>query len=47
MTEIRPLAPGDADAVGRMHLAAWHEAYDGLLPEAFWVDFTEERRIQA
>jgi|SRR4051794_31656248 GNAT superfamily N-acetyltransferase len=47
MTEIRPLTPGDADAVGRMHLAAWHEAYDDLLPESFWADFTEERRIQA
>ncbi len=47
MTVIRPLTERDAEATGRMHLAAWHEAYDGLLPPSFWADFTEERRIEA
>ena len=47
MTVIRPLTEGDAEATGRMHLAAWHEAYDSLLPETFWATFTEEARIAA
>ena len=47
MTVIRPLTEGDAEATGRMHLAAWHEAYDGLLPDTFWATFTEEARIAA
>ncbi|HEY0375302.1 MAG TPA: GNAT family N-acetyltransferase [Amnibacterium sp.] len=47
MTVIRPLTLDDAAATGRMHLAAWHEAYDGLLPETFWATFTEEARIAA
>jgi GNAT superfamily N-acetyltransferase len=47
MTEIRALTPADAQATGRMHLAAWHEAYDALLPAAFWDRFTEEARVAA
>ncbi len=47
MTEIRPLTARDAEAAGRMHLAAWHETYDRLLPAAFWSGFSEQRRIDA
>lgn len=47
MTVVRPLTVDDAGRAGRMHLAAWHEAYDGLLPDAFWARFTEEARIAA
>src|ERR1700709_2498189 len=47
MTQIRPLSLDDAQASGRMHLAAWHEAYDALLPRSFWDGFTEESRIAA
>ena len=45
MTEIRPLTEQDAEGAGRMHLAAWHEAYDAVLPAEFWEGFTEEARI--
>ncbi|MCU1474982.1 GNAT family N-acetyltransferase [Amnibacterium sp.] len=47
MTVIRPLTLDDAPATGRMHLAAWHEAYDAFLPQRFWDRFTEEARIAA
>jgi RimJ/RimL family protein N-acetyltransferase len=47
MTVLRPLTLDDAPAAGRMHLAAWQEAYGPLLPQSFWDRFTEEARIAA
>jgi GNAT superfamily N-acetyltransferase len=29
---VRPATPDDASAIARVHVAAWTEAYDGLLP---------------
>lgn len=33
MMEIRPATPRDAHALAELHVAAWAEAYAGLLPE--------------
>jgi len=30
-----PAGPGDAAALGRVHVAAWRETYAGLLPQAY------------
>lgn len=32
---IIPAGPGDADHLGRVHVAAWRETYAGLLPQAY------------
>ncbi len=45
MIEIRTPVSADAQALGRMHHAAWREAYGALLPEAFWDGFGVEGRI--
>ncbi|UMA63330.1 hypothetical protein LVO79_09635 [Roseivivax marinus] len=31
---IRPATPDDAEEIARLHVAAWHETYPGLLPAA-------------
>ncbi len=33
--ELRPASPDDADAIARLHLAAWQVGYRGLLDDAF------------
>lgn len=33
MIEIRRARPGDAAAIGAVHVAAWRSAYPGILPE--------------
>jgi ribosomal protein S18 acetylase RimI-like enzyme len=33
--EVRPLAPDDAPAVGRLHVRAWQAAYRGIMPDDF------------
>ncbi len=35
MVTIRRARPGDADAMARVHLAAWRSTYAGVLPEAY------------
>lgn len=30
---IRRARPGDAEAIARVHVASWHEAYRGILPD--------------
>jgi ribosomal protein S18 acetylase RimI-like enzyme len=35
MPHIRPAEPGDAEALSRLHAAAWRETYAGLLPPDF------------
>lgn len=30
---FRPATPSDAAALGRLHVASWHETYAGLLPD--------------
>ncbi|WP_375390348.1 GNAT family N-acetyltransferase, partial [uncultured Amnibacterium sp.] len=43
---IRAPTADDAEAVGRMHLAAWREAYAHLLPQDFFDDDAEARWMQ-
>lgn len=43
---IRSATPEDAEAIGRMHWASWREAYAHLLPEGFWTEEAEARRIE-
>ncbi|MGK5553122.1 N-acetyltransferase family protein [Actinomadura kijaniata] len=33
--EVRRAVPDDADAVARVHVAAWREAYRGVFPDAY------------
>lgn len=33
MMEIRPATPRDAEALAQLHVAAWAEAYAGILPD--------------
>ncbi len=44
MVEIRPATPGDAPALGAMHVAAWREAYTGILPEGMLASLSAESR---
>ncbi len=32
---VRPAEPGDADGMGRIHVAAWRWAYAGVMPSSF------------
>lgn len=40
----RPACPEDAGWIGRVHVAAWRQAYGGLLPEAELARVTEVDR---
>jgi GNAT superfamily N-acetyltransferase len=42
---IRGATAEDAEALGRMHWAAWREAYASLLPDGYFTGDGEERRI--
>lgn len=35
MTGVRRARPGDAAAIGAVHVAAWRSAYPGILPDAY------------
>jgi GNAT superfamily N-acetyltransferase len=37
---IRRATPGDAEAIARVHVAAWHATYRGLMPDALLDGFT-------
>jgi len=43
---VRQAQPGDADAIAEVHVAAWHAAYRGLMPDARIDAFTLEGRRQ-
>jgi ribosomal protein S18 acetylase RimI-like enzyme len=38
---IVPAGPADAEALARVHVAAWRETYRGLLPDAFLARMSE------
>lgn len=40
--DIRPATPDDADALGRLHMACWREAYGELLSAEFFERATPE-----
>lgn len=42
---LRPAEPADAAAIGALHVAAWREAYAGLLPDALLAELSVEGRI--
>jgi hypothetical protein len=41
---VRPAGLSDADAIGRIHVAAWQQTYRGLIPDAVIDGFTPARR---
>lgn len=43
MVTIRRARPGDADAMARVHLAAWRSTYAGILPEGYLTSLSAER----
>lgn len=38
---VFPAGPADADALARVHVAAWRETYKGLLPDAYLARMSE------
>ena len=44
---IRRAGPADALALGRLHVAAWHETYRGLVPDALLAGLSAEERGKA
>jgi ribosomal protein S18 acetylase RimI-like enzyme len=38
---VLPAGPSDAEALARVHVAAWRETYRGLLPDAFLARMSE------
>ena len=45
--EIREPSLDDAERAGRMHYAAWTEAYAGLLPTEFWGEARKRRLVDS
>ena len=45
MTLIRPATPADAEAIARVHVAAWREAYVGIVPDDFLASLSVEKRL--
>lgn len=43
MTAIRRARPDDAAAIGAVHVAAWRDAYAGLLPDQFLASMSVPR----
>lgn len=39
---VFPAGPADAEALARVHVAAWRETYRGLLPDAYLARMSEE-----
>jgi ribosomal protein S18 acetylase RimI-like enzyme len=44
MIRIRPATPDDVNAVARVHVEAWHKAYDAHVPESMRDTVTLESR---
>ena len=47
VAQIRLATPADAPALGKMHIASWHETYTGLLPEKMLSVLSVESRAAA
>ena len=45
MTGIRKACPADAVAIARVHVETWRSAYAGVLPDAYLVSMSCERRL--
>lgn len=43
---IRTAAPDDADQLGRLHVLAWQQAYEGLLPQPFLDSLDPQKRAE-
>ena len=35
---LRAASPGDAAAIAQVHVAAWHAAYRGLIPDSYLAE---------
>jgi ribosomal protein S18 acetylase RimI-like enzyme len=44
MIRIRRAKPGDASAIGRVHVETWQAAYAGILPNAMLVGMSDVRQ---
>jgi hypothetical protein len=44
IASLRRANPDDAPALARVHVAAFHEAYHGIVPGSHLKEFTVERR---
>ena len=44
--KLRRATPADAEELARIHVAAWHEACGGIVPEATLEQFTVEVRME-
>jgi GNAT superfamily N-acetyltransferase len=47
MIALRPAREGDAAGIARVHVDAWHQAYDGLLPPPMLDAVTYPKRLGA
>jgi ribosomal protein S18 acetylase RimI-like enzyme len=43
---LRPATPADAAALAKMHVASWHQAYRGIVPDSHLQEFTAERQTE-
>lgn len=43
---LRPAALSDADAIARIHVATWRDAYSGLMPQEFLDELDAGRRAE-
>ena len=43
---LRRATPADAPALAEIHVAAWHEAYRGIVPDSYLEQFTVEGRTR-
>jgi ribosomal protein S18 acetylase RimI-like enzyme len=43
---LRPATPADAPALAEVHVASWHGAYRGIVPESHLEGFTVKRRTE-
>ncbi|MES2643121.1 MAG: GNAT family N-acetyltransferase [Myxococcota bacterium] len=46
MIQVRPALDADPAAIARAQVAAWHEAYAGLIPAAYLADYTVPMRTE-
>ncbi len=44
MISLRKARPGDAFAIGAVHVAAWRSAYPGILPDTFLANLSVPRQ---
>ena len=46
MITIRKAGPKDAEAIAHVHITAWRETYQGIVPDDFLKDLSTERRAK-